>query len=146
MTVHLDTAAPGDVAVLRGLDTDAAVIHLCRSLALGTAFDVYRGLVIDLGGRALSAEATCALEQAAAARLRRRQLVSAATDSADAAGEVRRLGAWLRRTDPGPANSLSLLRSYAGMSRSLAEAGVRAGASCARSVTVRAGRLIARSG
>lgn len=50
MTPRLDVVDARDVAVQHGIDNEAALAHLCRSLVTGSVFDAYRALVIDLGG------------------------------------------------------------------------------------------------
>jgi hypothetical protein len=142
MTIHLDRSDEHDIAVLHGIDTDAAILHLCRSLVTGSVFDVYRALVVDLGGREPSEEAADALATAATARLGRQQLFTAATDAEAAARAVRGAGAWLRFNDSGNSSyrGQSVARAYAGLMLGLAEASVRAGVSCAKGMARRATR------
>lgn len=142
MTICLDRPGQPDVAVLHGVDTDAALLHLCRSLVTGSAFDVYRALVIDLGGREPSAEAVAALDAAATARLRRHQFLTAAADSTEAAGALRRAATWLRHADVSTraGRPTSALRCYAELASGVAETGVRVGAYCAKQMALGARR------
>lgn len=74
MPVSLDVNEAGDVAVLRGLASDAAVEHLCRSLTAGSVLEAYRALVIDLHEVApLDPPLQRALDEAGDACLHRRQ-------------------------------------------------------------------------
>lgn len=105
MTVFLDVAAQGDVAVLRGVDEEAALLHLCRSLVTGSVFDVYRALVIDLQGSEMSPAAADAIQEATDACLRRRQWLVATSSALDAAAAVTQARKWLSLVDR-PADGL----------------------------------------
>lgn len=100
MTVSLDVTPAGDIAVLRGVDSEAALAHLCRSLVTGSVFDVYRALVIDLDGRdQLDAEAVYALASASDALRRRRRWLGIAERHGDVAPAVAQARQWLRLVD-----------------------------------------------
>ena len=94
MTVTLDVARAGDVAVLHGVDSEAALAHLCRSLITGSVFDTYPALVIDVGdtepGRSLAGD----LRRAAEACLHRHQWLAVVHSSADVAGAIAQARQW----------------------------------------------------
>ena len=96
MTVTLDVAPSGEVAVLHGLDSEAAIAHLCRSLVTGSVFDTYPVLVLDLDGAPPDTEPSSALARATEACLRRHQWLAVVHSSADVAGAVRQARQWLR--------------------------------------------------
>ena len=96
MTVTLDVAPTGDVAVLHGVDSDAALAHLCRSLITGSVFDTYPVLVVDLTtAEALPAE-EAAVPKATEACLHRHQWFAVVHSSADVASAVAQARQWRR--------------------------------------------------
>ena len=100
MTVTLDVEQTGDVAVLRGVDNEAALAHLCRAVVTGSAFDVYRALVVDLDGSEEAALAAAEqVQEARAARNERRQWFAVSASPDDLAAEIARARQWLRLVD-----------------------------------------------
>lgn len=74
MSVALTVSRSGDVAVISGVDTDAALTVLCHSVMTGAAFDAYPALLVDLRQvPALSPAVRSALDQASRAAMRRHQ-------------------------------------------------------------------------
>lgn len=98
MSITLEHA-PGNVAVLRGLRTSSALVHLSRSLSNGVLFDGYRGLVVDLGGAVTDGELAAAMDAATAACLRRRQVVAFATGEREVGSRLRAVRGILRLLD-----------------------------------------------
>lgn len=94
MTVTLDVAPAGDVAVLHGLDSEAALAHLCRSLITGSVFDTYPALVLDIGDTEPDRPLATELHKAAEACLHRHQWLAVAHSSADVAGAVAQARQW----------------------------------------------------
>jgi len=139
VNVAIETSRDGRVAVLRGVDTDAALVHLGQSLLSGAAFSTQRGLVIDLGGCEPMPATTELLREAGRARLRSHQVVTTVPDDADVRAAVRRVTAWIDRLDrcgadgwiPTVSRNLSSLLGV-----------VSAGASIAGAVTARVVRRI----
>lgn len=83
MAVKLDHL-PDGVVVLHGVDTPAALRHLSRSMREGTAFENYRGMVVDLDGTHPDEHLMATLDEAVAACLRRRQVIAFAEDDGGA--------------------------------------------------------------
>jgi hypothetical protein len=96
MTVTLDVTRSGDVAVLHGLDTEAALAHLCRSLITGSVFDTYPALVIDVGDTESDRPVAGDLHLAAEACLHRHQWLAVVHSSADVAAAVAQARQWRR--------------------------------------------------
>lgn len=114
MTVTLEHSRTGDVAVLHGIDTDAALAHLCRSLVTGSVFDTYRALVVDLDGlEELPDDSRRALAEASDACLQRRQWLGTASGPATIVPAIRRARQWLRLADGEPAGALRVAFSTA---------------------------------
>lgn len=112
MTVSLDVNPRSDVAVLHGVDTEAALAHLCRAVVTGSAFDVYRALVVDLdGATGISDDVATELAQAGAARRERGQWFDVADTDDDVDGAVARAKQWLRLVDDERPNPLIALAS-----------------------------------
>lgn len=107
MTVSLDVNPRSDVAVLHGVDTEAALAHLCRAVVTGSAFDVYRALVVDLDGcTELSDDVTNELARAGTVRQQRGQWFDVAESDDDLEGAVARAKQWLRLVDDERPNPL----------------------------------------
>lgn len=94
MTVTLDVTPAGDVAVLHGLDSEAALAHLCRSLITGSVFDTYPALVIDVGDAEPDRPLAGDLRRAANACLHRHQWLAVVHSSADVVGAVAQARQW----------------------------------------------------
>lgn len=125
MSVTLDTTSDGRVAVLHGLDTEAALSHLGRSLLHGAAFDDYRGLVIDLGGHQPSPPTADLLAHAGRERLRHHQVVTTVTTRREVPGAIDRTRRWIDRYDqPGNGGVAAVVARDASSLRSVVEAGV----------------------
>jgi len=132
MSVTLETTTDPRVAVLRGVDTDAALRHLGRSLLAGAAFSDRRILVIDLGGCEPSAPTADLLREASRVRLRGHQVIASAPTARDVPATVARARGWLDRFDgSGPdlpaavARDVASLRSLAGTGISIAAGALR---------------------
>jgi len=109
MTVTLDIAPAGDVAVLHGLDSEAALAHLFRSLVTGSVFDTYPVLVVDVeGADTEQAPVADELRQATEACLHRHQWLAVVHSSADVAGAVAQARQWRRLVERERAVSLAL--------------------------------------
>ena len=124
MSVTYETTSDGRVAVLHGVDTDAALRHLARSLVVGVAFGDCRGLVIDLGGRQPSAVTVDLLGEAGRARLRRQQVVTAAADAREVRDAVLRVREWMERADQSSTGVSALIAQNFSAVRSVVEAGI----------------------
>lgn len=114
MTVSLEHTRTGDVAVLHGVDTDAALAHLCRSLVTGSVFDTYRALVVDLGGLTeLPEDVRRALDEASEACLHRRQYLGTVSDPGGIVPAIRQAREWLRLADGQPTSTVRVVVSAA---------------------------------
>lgn len=82
--------------MLHGLDSEAALAHLCRSLITGSVFDTYPALVIDVGDAEPGPRLAGDLRDAAEACLHRHQWMAIVHSSADVAGAVRQARQWRR--------------------------------------------------
>jgi hypothetical protein len=111
MTVTLDVTPTGDVAVLHGLDSEAALAHLCRSLVTGSVFDTYPALVIDVGDSEPDQAVAGDLRRAVEACLHRHQWLAVVHSSADVAGAVRQARQWRRLVERERALDLALKAS-----------------------------------
>jgi hypothetical protein len=102
MSVTLERL-PDDIAVLKGVRSRAALSHLGASLTDGTAFERWRGLVIDLDGAAENAvtdeRLVQLLDDAVAACLRRRQAIAFVTDDSGTRSGVATIRRTLRLLD-----------------------------------------------
>ena len=96
MTVTLDVAPAGDVAVLHGVDSEAALAHLCRSLITWSVFDTYSALVIDVGEAEPEPSVAGELRAAVDACLHRHQWLAVVHSSADVAGAIAQARQWRR--------------------------------------------------
>jgi len=99
MSVTLDPTGDGRIAVLHGVDTDAALRHLGRTLVDGAAFDGYRGIVIDLGGSRPTPATVTLLDDAGSAFLRHRRVIATVASSAEVPFAIARVRRWLDRFD-----------------------------------------------
>ena len=116
MTVTLDVArsgGSGDVAVLHGVDSEAALAHLCRSLITGSVFDTYDALVIDVGDTNSDRSLAGDLRRAAEACLHRHQWLAVVHSSADVAGAVAQARQWHRLVEH--ERALDLARQVQGL-------------------------------
>jgi hypothetical protein len=138
MSVRLESSSDGRVAVLHGVDTDAALRHLSRSLVAGCAFSDVRGLVIDLGGMALSPATADLLRDASRVRLQDHQVIATAASPAEVPSATAHARRWLDRFDGSGAegSTTAIVRDVAAM-RGLFEAG----AGFARALVIRLMRI-----
>jgi hypothetical protein len=105
MTVALRVARHGDVAVISGVDTEPALLHLARSLVDGDAFADYPALLIDLRGVAeLSGRIVDELAAAQTARLHRHQWLSVVRPDQTVPVVVAEARRWLSLVGEAPAH------------------------------------------
>jgi hypothetical protein len=102
MPVSLDVSEAGDVAVLHGLASDAAVEHLCRSLTTGSVLEAYRALVIDIhDADPIDLPLQRALDEASDACLHRRQWLGVVRPGGALSATLRGARAWAATVDEG---------------------------------------------